>query len=387
MKKKIGIVLLVIVALIAFRWINGKFGEFMRAKMMGAMMTPKVKLSQVGEIEYKNEIEAPGRVVAKYSVDLVARVDGYLLEKKFNEGDYVKKGQLLFVIEPQQYLIALNKAQADLATAKAQAIKASKDFARSKELVAKDYIAKSTYDDTLAQRDVANANVKAATAALNDARRNYNYTRITSPIDGRIGMLNVTQGNYVSTQSGALARVVSTNPIYVTYNVDSKQFANLRDSEIIPKNKGEQPISVEVTLPDGTKYEHKGVEDFWDNQISQTTGTITLRATFANPDNRLIPGDFVKVKVYSNKIQKKVVIPQDYVLQDSTGRYVYVVDKDSVARKKYVKISNEYQKFWVVTDGLNVGDEFISEGLVKVIADKPVVVLKDDELIKLKDKK
>lgn len=387
MKKKIGIVLLVIVALIAFRWINGKFGEFMRAKMMGAMMTPKVKLSQVGEIEYKNEIEAPGRVVAKYSVDLVARVDGYLLEKKFNEGDYVKKGQLLFVIEPQQYLIALNKAQADLATAKAQAIKASKDFARSKELVAKDYIAKSTYDDTLAQRDVANANVKAATAALNDARRNYNYTRITSPIDGRIGMLNVTQGNYVSTQSGALARVVSTNPIYVTYNVDSKQFANLRDSEIIPKNKGEQPISVEVTLPDGTKYEHKGVEDFWDNQISQTTGTITLRATFANPDNRLIPGDFVKVKVYSNKIQKKVVIPQDYVLQDSTGRYVYVVDKDSVARKKYVKISNEYQKFWVVTDGLNVGDEFIGEGLVKVIADKPVVVLKDDELIKLKDKK
>ena len=275
----------------------------------------------------------------------------------------------------------------DLATAKAQAIKASKDFARSKELVAKDYIAKSTYDDTLAQRDVANANVKAATAALNDARRNYNYTRITSPIDGRIGMLNVTQGNYVSTQSGALARVVSTNPIYVTYNVDSKQFANLRDSEIIPKNKGEQPISVEVTLPDGTKYEHKGVEDFWDNQISQTTGTITLRATFANPDNRLIPGDFVKVKVYSNKIQKKVVIPQDYVLQDSTGRYVYVVDKDSVARKKYVKISNEYQKFWVVTDGLNVGDEFIGEGLVKVIADKPVVVLKDDELIKLKDKK
>ena len=119
--------------------------------------------------------------------------------------------------------------------------------------MAKDYIAKSTYDDTLAQRDVANANVKAAIAAVNDAKRNYNYTRITSPIDGRIGMLNVTEGNYVSPQSGALARVVSTNPIYVTYSVDSKQFANLRDSEIIPKDKKEQPISVEITLPDGTK--------------------------------------------------------------------------------------------------------------------------------------
>ena len=387
MKKKVGIVLLVIVALIAFRWCNGKFGEFMRAKMMGAMMTPKVKLSQVGEIEYKNEIEAPGRVVAKYQVDLVARVDGYLQEKKFNEGDFVKKGQVLFVIEPQQYLIALNKAQADLATARAQAIKAGKDFARSKELVAKDYIAKSTYDDNLAQRDVANANVKAAIAAVNDAKRNYNYTRITSPIDGRIGMLNVTQGNYVSTQSGPLARVVSTDPIYVTYSVDSKQFATLRDSEIIPKDKNEQPISVEVTLPDGTKYEHKGVEDFWNNEISQTTGTIALRATFKNPENRLIPGDFVKVKVYSNKLNKQLVIPQDCVLQDSTGRYVYVVDKDSIARKKYIKASREYQKFWIVTDGINLGDEYISEGVVKVISDKPVVVLKDDELVKLKDKK
>ena len=351
------------------------------------MMTPKVKLSQAGEIEYKNEIEAPGRIVAKYSVDLVARVDGYLQEKRFNEGDFVKKGQVLFIIEPQQYLIALNKAQADLATARAQAVKASKDFARSKELVAKDYIAKSTYDDTLAQRDVANASVKAAIAAVNDAKRNYNYTRITSPIDGRIGMLNVTQGNYVSTQSGALARVVSTNPIYVTYSVDSKQFANLRDNEIIPEDKKEQPISVEITLPDGTKYEHKGVEDFWDNQISQTTGTIALRATFKNPDNKLIPGDFVKVKVYSNKLNKKMVVPQDCVLQDSEGRYVYVVDKDSIARKKYIKVSNEYQKYWIVTSGLNAGDEYISQGLVKVIADKPVVVLKEDELVKLKDKK
>ena len=140
MKKKVSIVLLVIIALVAFRWCSGKFGEFMRAKMMGAMMTPKVKLSQAGEIEYKNEIEAPGRIVAKYSVDLVARVDGYLQEKRFNEGDFVKKGQVLFIIEPQQYLIALNKAQADLATARAQAVKASKDFARSKELVAKDYV-------------------------------------------------------------------------------------------------------------------------------------------------------------------------------------------------------------------------------------------------------
>ena len=387
MKKNIIIIIAIIIAAVLFRYGFNVYDNIRQGRMSKNKKAPEVTVTEIHNKEIIRSFEAPGRVVSKYQVNVLARISGYLQKSYFKEGDFVKAGQTLFLIEPQEFSNAANVAKADVENTRAQLVYAEKQLARAKELVAKDYIAKSTYDDTLAQRDVANANVKAATAALNDARRNYNYTRITSPIDGRIGMLNVTQGNYVSTQSGALARVVSTNPIYVTYNVDSKQFANLRDSEIIPKNKGEQPISVEVTLPDGTKYEHKGVEDFWDNQISQTTGTIALRATFANPDNRLIPGDFVKVKVYSNKIQKKVVIPQDYVLQDSTGRYVYVVDKDSVARKKYVKISNEYQKFWVVTDGLNVGDEFISEGLVKVIADKPVVVLKDDELIKLKDKK
>ena len=389
MKKKIGIVLLVIVLLVVFRWCSGKFSEFMRNKNMGAMMTPKVKVSSVVEQEYKNEINAPGRVVAKYEVDLVARVDGYLQEKRFNEGDFVKKGQVLFVIEPQQYLIALNKAQADLANAKALALKAKKDFVRSKELVAKDYISKSTYDDALAQKDVADANVKAAVASLNDARRNYNYTRITSPVDGRVGMLKVTQGNYVNSQTGPLATVVSTNPIYVTYSVDSKQFASLRDSEIIPaKGEKKSPISVELTLPDGTIYNYLGVEDFWDNQISQNTGTIALRATFENPDNRLIPGDFVKVRVFSDKVFKSVVIPQSAVLQDNEGRYAYIVDENSVARKKYLTILKEEGKNWIVTDGLKSGDKYISEGVVKVMADRPVVVLDDsDDKVKLKNKK
>lgn len=375
MKKNIGIVLLIIIALILFRWGSGKFGEYMRTKSMGAASTPKVQLSEVGEIEFKNEIEAPGRIVAKYSVDLVARVDGYLQEKRFNEGDFVKKGQVLFVIEPQQYLIALNKAQANLATAKAEALKANKDFERAKELVAKDFIAKSTYDTNLAAKDVANANVASAQAVLNDAKRNYGYTKITSPIDGRIGMLNVTQGNYVTVQSGALAKVVSTNPIYVTYSVDSKQFSKLQDNEVLPNKKQENPISVEITLPDGTIYEHKGVADFWDNQISQSTGTIALRATFENPDNKLISGDFVKVRVFSNKVQKKIAVPQSAVLQDSEGRYVYVVDEKSTAQKKYIKTAYEHDKYWIVTEGLNVGDKYISEGVVKVMATRPVKVV------------
>lgn len=380
MKKKVYIIIAIIFALVFLRWAIGKYGEFNNKKMMSSMMTPKVSIDEVKEIEFKNEIEAPGRVVAKYSVNLVARVDGYLQEKRFNEGDFVKKGQVLFVIEPQQYQIALTRAKAELANAKAQATKAQKDFVRSKELVAKDYIAKSAYDDALAQRDITNAAVRAASAAVNDAARNYNYTRITSPIDGRVGMLNVTQGNYVSTQSGALATVVSTNPIYVTYTIDSKQFANLRDDKIIPEKGQKNAIKVDVTLPDGTVYEHSGTEDFWDNQISESTGTIKLRATFPNAENKLIPGDFVKVKVYSSKVNKEMVVPQSAVLQDTEGRYVFVVDENSLAQKKYIKISKEYQKYWIVKEGLKVGDKYVSGGAVKATQGKPVKVVPNDEV-------
>ncbi len=387
MKKKLLITFAIIAALVGLRYGFTLYGTMMRGKMMGEMMTPKVGISKAQQMEFKNEIETTGRVSAKYSVDLIARVDGYLINKNFKEGDFVKKGQPLFNIEQRQYAIALNKAKADLETAKAQAIKALKDYERSKELVAKDYIAISTYDDSLAQRDVAQANVKVAQAVLNDAQRNFDYTTIKSPIDGRIGMIQVTEGNYVSAQSGALATVVSTNPVYVSYGIDSKLFNDMRDSEILPKKGSKQKVQVEITLPNGEIYEHKGVEDFVDNQINLTTGSIGLRATFENPDHKLIPGDFVRVKVFSNKVNKEIVIPQDAVLQDSKGRYVYVIDEQMKAQKKYVETKQEYKEYWVIQSGLNLGEEYVSNGAVKVIEGNPVKIIKDNEILAEKNEK
>lgn len=367
MRKKIGLALLIIALLVFARFAYVKFTEAQTAKSRAAAMMPVVSLDSVKEEEISNSIEAPGRITAKYSVDIVAKVSGSLLRKHFMEGDYVQKGQLLFSIDPQEYAINVNKAAASLQNAQAVAFRAQKDYERAKELVANDFIAKSTYDQNLAERNVANANIKSAAAQLSDAKRLLSYTKITAPVSGRIGMVNVTEGNYITAQTGPLAKLVSLDPIYVTYSLDSKQFNQLRDDTILPTVKQNEPIKVQIVLPDGTTYEHFGAEDFFGNEISQTTGSIPLRATFKNPEHILIPGDFVKVKIYSNTKHKKPVVPQAAVMQDSTGRYVYTVDADNKAVQTYITTEGDYGDYFIVKEGLKPGDKFIATGVIKVM--------------------
>jgi len=375
MRKKIGLALLVIVCLVFARFAFVKFMESQTAKSRAASMIPTVSLDSVKEEDIANSIEASGRVVAKYDVDIVAKVSGSLLQKHFKEGDYVQKGQLLFTIDPQEYAINVNKAAANLQNAQAVAYRAQKDFERAKELVAKDFIAKSTYDQNLAERNVANASVRSANAQLSDARRLLSYTRITAPVSGRIGMVNVTEGNYITAQTGSLAKLVSLDPIYVTYSLDSKQFNQLKDDTILPTVKQDEPIRVELTLPDGSIYKYFGDEDFFGNEISQTTGSIPLRATFKNPEHTLVPGDFVKVKIYSNTKHKRLVVPQAAVLQDSTGRYVYTLDEQNKAVVTYIKTDGDYKEYFIVKEGLKAGDKFIAQGAVGVMAGVPVKVV------------
>ena len=378
MKKILIITSAIILLLVAIRFGISKHGENERAKALALRSTPNVELASVEEVEMYKSIEIPGRVQSMDKVDLVARIDGYLQKKHFQEGDYVKKGQILFTIEPTQYLNNLNKAKADLENAKATLYKATRDYNRGAELVKKDFISKSTYDGLKADKEAASAAVKSASALLAEAQRNYSYTHIKSPVDGKIGSLQIQEGNYVTISSGALATVTKTSPIYVKYSVDSKQFNELRNQDFIPK-KGGSPIRVDVILPDGTIYPIKGVQDFWDNQISTTTGTMDFRATFKNDDQVLIPGDFVKVKVYSNKKNDVLVVPQDMTLQDSKGRYVYTVGEDNTVQTKYFKDAGQYENYWVIKEGLNKGDKFISTSLTKLMPKMPVKVITTEE--------
>lgn len=375
MKKILIITSIVILILVGIRFTIVKVGENNRAKMLEATSTPTVQLGYVKEAEIYKSIEIPGRVQSSDKVDLVARIDGYLQKKYFKEGDFVKKGQVLMIIEPTQYINALNKAKADVENAKANLFRANRDYERGAELVKKDFISKSTFDGLYADKLSAQAQLQSANAALAEAQRNYGYTKITSPVDGKIGSLQIQEGNYVSAQSGTLATVTKTNPIYVKYSVDSKQFETLRELDFITK-KGDALPKVDVILPSGKVYPIKGVQDFWDNQISMTTGTIDFRATFQNDDHILIPGDFVKVKVYSNVKQKVLLLPQEFTLQDSKGRYVYVVDENNIIQVRYFKDSGQYENYWIIKDGLKLGDDYVATNLTKLMPKMKVKIAK-----------
>ncbi len=369
MNKKLTIalsILGILIFCIIFRFFVTKNAEKMQAVSIQKSMIPKVEISEPFDIETSSIIEAPGRLTAVQSADVIARVQGMILKQHYKDGDIVRKGQVLYTIDPSEFQIGVERAKANLESAKAQQFQARKDYERAKELVENDYIAKSNYDQALSAKDTANANVRAAQAALNDARRLLSYTTITAPISGKISLPVVTVGNFLSSPNTVLTKIVSIDPIYATYSLDSGMYSKLKDDEILPKTGQKKPIKVEIKLPDGTVYNQSGNADFSDNVISETTGSITLRATFPNPKALLIPGDFVNVKVYSNKKITRLAVPQRAVLQDTEGRYLFVVDNENVAHKRKIETDGQNGDNWLVTSGIKKGEKFVSDGVIGV---------------------
>ena len=369
MNKKLTITITIVLVLllsIAYRFFETKNSEKEQSEAIKKSMIPNVEANTPFEIETSSVIEAPGRVVAVKSADVIARVQGMIMSQHYKDGDLVKKGQLLYIIDPTEFQIAYDKAKANLDTAKAQQYQAQKDFERTKELVANDFVSKSEYDNAFAARDAANATVKANIAAVNDAKRLLSYTRVTAPITGKISLPVVTVGNFLSSPNTVLTKVVSIDPIYVTYSLDSGIFASLKEDEIIPDSKNKKPIKVEIKLPDGSIYNKTGNADFFDNVISETTGSITLRATFPNPESTLIPGDFVGVKVYSNKKIKRMAVPMTAVLQDTNGRYLFVIDENNVAHKRSIETDGQQGNNWIIKSGIDKNEKYVETGIIKV---------------------
>lgn len=380
MKKNIIIFLSVIIVAILIRYGFSTFQAVMQGKAMANKPAPTVT---VQEIETRNVIrsfDAPGRVVSKYRVDVMARISGYLLKSYFKEGDTVRAGQTLFLIEPTEYSNASNVAAANVKNLKAQLVYAEKQLARAAELVKKDYIAKAQYDQILSQRDALRAQLASAQASLNDANRNLGYTNVKSPVNGKVGIINVTVGNYVSPTSGALTTINSTNPIYVTFPIESVDFQALA----VADKSNNKNRKVELILNGGTKYSKLGVQDFQDNKVDQTTGTVTMRATFDNPNNELIHGEFVTVKLYSNNPVEVPVAPVTAVLENQAGKYVYKLDDKNLPQLVYVKTGEQNGDNWIIKEGLQKGDRIVTEGLQKVTPGKPVTIVTAEEMKKIK---
>ncbi len=369
MKKNIIIISAIVLLLIFLRFIFSAYGQFKQGALLKKGAMPVVTVGEVKTEDVLKQIEAPGRILSKYRVDVLARISGYLNMSYFKEGDFVKKGQTLFQIEPQEYLYAVQKAKASIANTKAQLVYQEKQLVRSKALLAKEYIAKAAYDEVLSNCDALRGQLAMYQAELRDAQRNYGYTRVKAPVDGQVGMITVTVGNYVDTSAGPLTTIFSTNPIYVTFPIDSKEYLKLAEIDAV-----ESKRKVELYFPTGEKYDMSGVQDFRDNNVDETTGTITMRATFPNQKGRLINGEYVKIYVYSNKTVNVPIVPQTAVMENPQGKYVYKMTGD-VPKICFIKTAGQYKSFWIVEDGLNPGDRIVTGGLQKVIPDQPVKIV------------
>jgi len=371
MRKNIIIIISVIIALILGRFLISHLNKTKISAQRKSAAIPAVTVAVVESDNVQRQFETTARVMAKYRVDVLARINGYLTKSYFKEGDYVKAGQILFEIEPQEYRYAADRAKANLDNVRAQADYYQKQLARYEELVKQDYVAKSDYDNILAQKNAYVAQADSALSAYRDAQRNLAYTNVKAPVDGRIGIIDVTVGNYVTTASGPLTTINSSNPMYVTFPLDSKDFAELVKVDGSPNVLRE----VEYIFSSGTKYKLKGIQDFHDNEIDQSTGTITLRATFDNPDDELIHGDFGRIIIYSKNKDELPIVPQSATMENQEGLYVYILDKDNLPRMNYIKTIGTSGNDWIVSEGVNIGDKIITTGLQKVMPGAPVRII------------
>lgn len=383
MKKKILLIIIIALIAVGFRFVTSSIGGMMKQKARLNVAPPNVVVQQIEENNVIRTFDAPGRVVSKYQVSIMARISGYLQKSFFKEGDYVKAGETLFLIEPAEYQNASNVAGANIQNIKAQLAYANKQLARAEELVRQDYIAKAKYDEILANRDALQAQLSAAQSNYKDTNRNLSYTRVKAPVDGRIGIIDVTVGNYVTPSSGSLTTINSTNPIYVTFPLSSEDYAAISSID----KKADARRKVELFFQNGDKYELNGVQDFLDNKVDQTTGTVTLRATFQNPNNKLLHGEFVNVRLFANNPVKVPVVPIVAVQENQEGKYVYTIDNKGLPKLTYIKTQGQSGDNWIVKDGLKHGDKVIVEGILKVTPGSPVKIVSKEQMEVIKAKK
>ena len=370
MKKKLLILLGIVICAILLRAAYTGITKMLIGVKMREFSTPVVTIGNVGESEIIRQFEAPARVVSKYKVNVNARINGYLTKSYFKEGDYVKAGQILFEIEPLEYNLAVQKAKANLDNALAELNYYQKQLKRAEELVKMDYIAKAEYDNALAKRDTYQAQVNLARSSYNDALRNYSYTHVKAPVDGKVGIITVTVGNYVDKDAGALTTINSVEPIYVTFPLKAKDFAELARID----KSGDAERKVDFIFGSGEKYEHQGIQDFHDNKVDEATGTILMRATFKNPEKMLLNGDYGTAVIYSNEKDKIPTVPLYAIMENQESKYVYKMDENNIPRLNNVVISGQDDKIAYISEGLKEGDVIVMTGIQAVIPGQTVKI-------------
>jgi membrane fusion protein, multidrug efflux system len=331
----------------------------------GDAPAPGVTVVQLEPEPVTETREFVGRVVAAERVELMARVQGFLRERDFIEGQKVSAGDRLFLIEPEPYQALLAQREADVDRAQAESANARSQLRRGEELLKNNDIPRARVDELRAAEAVAQAGIAQAEAALRAAQLNLDYTEIRAPIDGSIGLSRFSIGNLVGPESGVLATMVQQDPIYVQFPLTQR---DLLDQRRLVQEQGGDPAAVVVhlRLADGSRYEHDGQIDFVDVTVDPGTDTVLVRSLFPNPGTLLLPGQYVGVVVESGEAEMALLVPQSALQIDQTGFFVLVLDDEERVQVRRVATGPMVGARIVVQTGLAEGDRVVVEGVQKV---------------------
>lgn len=331
---------------------------------------PAVVVAPVVKSKVTPEDEFIGQTKAQDTVDLVARVKGFLTKKNFTEGQMVKAGELLLQIEKDQYEADVEEAQGKLSAEQAKLNDALTTFTRQDTLWKQSAVAKKDYDNALYAKIGAEATVSQCDAALKVAKLNLSYTDIYAPFDGCVGLCTYSEGNVVGPESQKLATIVKINPMRVEFNIDELdvlryniKIASLKTDVLFPKA---DDLVIKVKLQNGELYRHEGKMSYADNHINVSTGTLLVQAQFPNPNNILIPGMYVKVLISRKVAEESLLIPSKAVLENQSGSYVYAVDAAGKADTKQIKTGARYGQLIAVESGLSEGERVVTDGIQKI---------------------
>lgn len=311
--------------------------------------------------DMSQQVQFSGRIEAINSVALIAKVQGYLETKHFEEGAEVAAGTLLFELEDDVYANALAQAQAALASARAQETLAGQTFQRQDALSERSFASQQARDEAQANLAVATAQVGLAQTQVDAAQLDLDYTRISAPLSGRIGRAAVSIGDLISPQSGAMATVVQTDPIYATFPIPQTVLMDIQNSQ-----HDIEDVTIRLFLADGSVYPMNGTFKYVGVQATASTDSVLVRATVPNPDGVLLDRQLVNVELVSDRENMVLTVPQQALLVDQQGAYVMVVDDKDEVQRVNIEIGTQRDNLLVVTSGLDEGAQVITEGLQKV---------------------
>jgi len=352
------------------------FGESLGSEKSAPAETmpppPEVSVAQVVSRDVRQWDEFTGRVTAVETVELRPRVSGYVERVAYEEGQEVRKGDLLFLIDQRRYRAALDGAEADLERARSEARLAQTEYVRAQTLVEGKAISREEFDARKAATAQGNATVRAADAAVASARLDLQFTEVRAPIDGRAGRAMVTIGNLAQADATLLTTLVSLDPVHVYFEADEQTY--LGYNELARRGeRGESRNPVRIGLANETGYPHAGTLDFTDNQVDPRTGTIRARAVVPNPDRVFTPGLFARVQLEGSGVFHALLIDDKAVLTDQDRKYVYVLGPGNTAVRRDIELGGIAHGLRVVSAGLERNDKVVVHGVQKVfIAGMPV---------------